>query len=257
MGCGLLLILLAYVWFMPWWSVGWSWMWPTEISGSTTWRGLVFGWLVMWLVQCVMVRSVAVSSVSWARSSWVAPMVAASILVLWSRVAFMQIVMTQASMSSVVQSWSGSALPASIFTVVPWTQSGMVTFVLFVMCHWGSGRRYSVWTVHDNMTILVAFIAPNVRAMLCDMSWFLTLETAILFIWHHINCREWDNCCHEMLYGIKLLHFRDDISKCLRSFFIDACCQTMGILNPFTKILMVAVSFVKLHLFATVLNLWM
>ena len=45
-----------------------------------------------------------------------------------------------------------------------------------------------MWTVHDNITIFITFIAPDLRAVSCDMSWFLTLETAILFVQYHINC---------------------------------------------------------------------
>ena len=103
--------------------------------------------------------------------------------------------------------------------VVPQTWSGIVTFVWFVMCCWRSRRRYSVWTVHDDMPIFIAFIAPNVRAMSFDISWFLTLETAILFVWHHNNCGGWGDHCHELLWGIKFLHFWDGVSKCLRSLF--------------------------------------
>ena len=41
------------MWFMPWRSVCWSWMRPTVISGSITWRALRLGWSAIWLVQCV------------------------------------------------------------------------------------------------------------------------------------------------------------------------------------------------------------
>ena len=75
------------------------------------------------------------------------------------------------------------ALPVSFFMVVPQTQSGMVAFVCFVMCHWNSRRKYSVWAVHDDVSILIAFIATNVRTMLSDVSWFLTLKTAMLLTW--------------------------------------------------------------------------
>ena len=182
---------------MPWRSVGWSWMWPTVIWGLITWRALMLQWLVMWPVQCVIVMSVAVSSVGWVRSSWAAPVVAASILVLWSRVTSMN----QAVMSSKVGLWSASALPVSVFMVVSRTQSGMVTFVQFVMCCLSSWGRYSVLTVHNDMSILITFIAPNVRAVSCDMSWFLTLKQQSS-VQHHITCGGWDDHYHELLCSI-------------------------------------------------------
>ena len=80
----------VWIWsarFMPWGSVGQLRMWPTAISGSIFWRAEMFWWLAMWPVWCVTARPVTVSSVGWARLSWTTPVVAASIPVLWSRVA--------------------------------------------------------------------------------------------------------------------------------------------------------------------------
>ena len=182
------------------------------------------GWSTMWPMWCVMVRSVAVSSVCWVRLSWAASVLAVSILVLWSRVASVWITMTWAKMSLVVGLWSGLVLSFSIFLVVLWAQSGMVTFVCLVMCHWCFGRRYFVWAVQDDMTTFAAFIAPNVRTVSCDVSWFLTLKAAILFIWHYADCWGWDDCHGELLSCIEFFPFWDGVCKCLRSFFIVECC---------------------------------
>ena len=188
--------------FMPWQFVGGAWTWPTTISGLITWRASMLGWSAMWSLRCVMVRSVAVYSLGWARLSWAASVVAVSIPVLRSRVPSMWNLMAQPAMSSKRWLWLGSPLPLSIFTVVPQTWFGMVAYVWFVVCHWSSWRWYSVWTFQDNVTIFFAFIAPNVRAMSCDISLLLTLETAILFIRHHINYQGWDDCCCELLWSI-------------------------------------------------------
>ena len=96
--------------------------------------------------------------------------------------------MAQAAMSSKMRLYSGMTLPVSVFMVVSQTQSGMVTPVRFVVSHWISQRRYLVWTVHDNVTIFVTLIVSNMRAILCRMSLFLTLETVIFFVWHYVNC---------------------------------------------------------------------
>ena len=92
-----------------------------------------------------------------------------------------------------------------------------------------------MWTVHDNVTILITLKASNIRAISCYMSLFLALETAILFIGHHVDCGRWNNHGCELLYSIKLLYFGDCISECLWSFLIDAGSQAMGILQSFDE----------------------
>ena len=92
-----------------------------------------------------------------------------------------------------------------------------------------------MWTIHDNVTILITLKASNVRAISCYISLFLALETAIFFIAHHVDCGRWNNHCCELLYSIKLLNFGDCISECLWSFLIDVGGQTMGILQPFDE----------------------
>ena len=147
------------VWFMPWRLVGWSLLWPTVISGSITQRAANV-WMIYNVTSavchgevcgCVLCRlSEIIMSCFFSGCVY---------LVLWSRVASMQITMTQAAMSLVVGLWSGLALPVSIFPVVPGAPSGMMTFLCLVICHWCSGRRYSVWAVHDNMTVFIAFVS--------------------------------------------------------------------------------------------------
>ena len=87
-----------------------------------------------------------------------------------------------------------------------------------------------MWTIHDNVTILITLKASNVRAISYYMSLFLALETVIFFIGHHVDCERVNNHGCELLYSIRLLNFRDCISECLWSFLIDAGSQTTGIL---------------------------
>ena len=204
----------------------------------------------------VMARSVVVFTVGWIRLSWTVPVVAASIPVLWSRVASVWIMITQAVMTSKIGLWSGLTSSVSILMVILWTWSGVVTFLWFVMCCWSSWRMYSVWAIHDNVTIFVTLIAPNVRAMSYHMSWFLTLETAIFVIQHHSNCGGWDEHCHKLLHGIQLLHFWDGIHECLRSLFVDVNHQTMGILPSFDKNPNSSSVICKVASPCLVLNLW-
>ena len=100
---------------------------------------------------------------------------------------------------------------------------------------WSSQRRYPVWTIHHNVTILITLEASNVRAISCYMSLLLALKTVILFIGHHVHCRWWNNHGGQLLYGIKLLNFGYCISEYLWSFLIDASGQTKGILQTFDE----------------------
>ena len=59
-----------------------------------------------------------------------------------------------------------------------------------------------MWTIHDNVAIPITFQTPNVRAISCYVSLFLALETMILIIGHHVDCRWWNNCAGQLLYSI-------------------------------------------------------
>ena len=173
----------------------------------------------------------------WSVSVMSCPCVAAFILVLWPWVAPAWIMMTWAVVPAKLRLWSGSASPVPVFTVVSWTWPCMATSRRFgfLMSCWGSWRRYPVWTIHDNVTIFVTLIASNMKAISCYMFLFLTLETVIFFVRHHVDCRRWKNCSCELLYSIKLLYFRDCISEHLWSLFIDVGGQTVGILQSFDE----------------------
>ena len=89
--------------------------------------------------------------------------------------------------------------------------------------------------IHDNMTILITFEASNVRVISCYVSLFLALETVILIVGHHVDCRQWNNHGSQLFYSIKLLNFRYCITECLWSLLIDASSQAMGILQTFDE----------------------
>ena len=100
---------------------------------------------------------------------------------------------------------------------------------------WSSQRRYHMWTIHDNVTILITFKTSNVRAISCYVCLFLALDTVILIIGHHTDCRQWNNHGGQLLYSIKLFNFGYCITECLWSYLIDVSCQTIGILQIFDK----------------------
>ena len=58
-----------------------------------------------------------------------------------------------------------------------------------------------MWTIHDNVTIFATLITSNMSAIICYMSLFLTLETAVFFMGHHVDCERLNNCGCELLYS--------------------------------------------------------
>ena len=208
-------------------NVTYCYLWIDNLKSFYIWTMCIVS---MW---CAVLRLMAMASIGGVQSSWAASVVVASIPVLWSRVASVGIMMTQVVMSVKVWLSSGLASPVSVFMVVSWTRSGMVIPVRFVVNHWSSQRRYLVWTIHGNVTIFVTLTTSNMRAISCYMSLCLTLETVIFFVWHYIVCGRCDNCSCELLCSIKLFHFWNGICEHLKSLFIDAHGQTMGILQSF------------------------
>ena len=92
-----------------------------------------------------------------------------------------------------------------------------------------------MWTIHGSVTIFITIKASNIRAILCYMSLFQTLETVIFFMGHHVDCGRWSNHGCELLYSIKLLNFGDYISECLLSLLINVGSQAMGIHQSFDE----------------------
>ena len=122
---------------------------------------------------------------------------------------------------------------------------GMVAFLQFrlvVLC-WGSQRRYPVWTIHYNVTILITFETPNVGAISCYMSLFLVLETVILIIWHHVDHRWWSNHGSQLFQLQILCHW-----VFCGPFTYMSVARLWAFFKPLMNILMVAASFVKLPL---------
>ena len=150
------------------------------------WWAVVCGGFVMWPVWCVMVGSVTVSSVCWTGPPWAASMAAEPVLLLWSGVASVQVMTAGTAVSTVPRLWSGLVSSFLVFPVVSRTWSGVTVSVCLVVWHWCSWRGYPVRAVHDK-SIFITFMISGVRAVSCNMSWFLALETLVFHIWHHVD----------------------------------------------------------------------
>ena len=175
----------VWVWHMQissWEFVGWTWMWSTMSSGVVSWRTSMCGWSVQWGWCGVLHgRTNGCNLYMWSMSIMLGtPEVAVIIPMSWTGATFVWVIMTWAAMSVKMRLWSGTTLPVPVFMVVSWTWSIGVAFVRsgLVMFCWGSWRRYPMWTIHDNVAILITFKTPNVGATSCYVSLFLTLETA-------------------------------------------------------------------------------
>ena len=85
---------------------------------------------------------------------------------------------------------------------------------------------------------------------------FRALVTMILFIGHHVDCRRWNNHGSELLCCIKLLTLEiASVSVVVLSHRYEYSDYGHSF-NPLMNILMVAASFIKLHLLASIMNWW-
>ena len=140
---------------------------------------------------------------------WVTSVMVVIVPMSWSKTVSIGIMMTWTvvSVKLCLGPWMASPIPVLIALSGNW--SGVVTFVQsgLVMLCWGSQKRNLTWAIHYNVTLLITFKTPNVRAIPCYVAMFLALETSVLIIWHHVDCRWWSDCGSQLLYSIKLFNF--------------------------------------------------
>ena len=217
--------------------VGWTWMSVAPISG-VVWKASVHGWSAVWSLWCVMVGSMAITPVCGIWALWATPVLVVIIHMSWSGAASIWIMTTWAVVSMEMWLWPGKPLPVPVLKAVSGAWPGMVTFVQFglVMLCRGSQRRNPMWTIHYNVTILITFETSNVGALSSYMSFFLTLKTLVLIIWHHVDHRWWSDGGGQLLYNIKLFNFGYCITEHLWSPLIYAGGQTVGILQTLDEI---------------------
>ena len=209
-------------------------MWVNLVSGVWWWWASVHGWSVVWSMWCVMAGSMAITLVCGTWALWATPGMAMIIPMSWHGMASIWTMMTWASVSVKMWFWPGTTSPAPVSMVVSGAWCGVVTSVqcgLLVLC-WGSQRRYPLWTIHYNVTILITFKTPNVGAISCYVSLFLALKTSILIVWQHVDCRWWSDGGSQLLYSIKLFDFGYCITEHLWSLLIYAGGQTGYSSNP-------------------------
>ena len=152
--------------------------------------------------------------------------------------------------------WSGSTVFVPVFMTVAWGGSLEVSMLRLwsaLMCR-HTWRWYPVGTIYYYVSIFITLKTSYIRVMTCYVTWFLTLETVILFMRHNIHCWGWYQCGCKLLYGLELLNFRYSICQSLWLLLVDWSGYAMGILSPLTNILMVTALFVKLHLLVSLLK---
>ena len=211
--------LFPEVWFIFCLSVWWAWAQFTVVLGVVTWWASVCRWSVIWLVWCVKMGSAAVASVCWVGLPWAASIVDVPIPLLWSQVASVQVMMAGAAISAIPRLWSGPVSPDSIFLAASRVWPGVAVFVHLVMLCWHAWRWYLVRAVHDYMSIFFAFMASDVRAVSCNVSWFLALKTSVILIWHHGDHWWWKDGCSKLMCCIQFIYLSNGILESLRIFF--------------------------------------
>ena len=129
--------------------------------------------------------------------------VAMSVLVQWLGVASLQVTMAETAMSAVSRMWSRAVPSFLVFLVVPWAWSCVTTSVCLVMYWWCSWGRYIVRAIHDDMSVFIAFLTSDMRVVSCNVSCFLTLETSVFIIGHHVDWWGWEDYHGKLLSCIQ------------------------------------------------------
>ena len=210
-----------------------------SISG-VVWCASVCGWSAVWSMWCVMAGLIAIIPVCGIWAPWATPVVVVIIPKLCSGMASICIMMTWAAVSVEMWLWPGMTLPVPVLIAVSGAWHGMVGFVWFwLMLCWGSWRRYPMWAIHYNVTILITFKTPNVGAISCYLfDTMLTIDGGVMVA---VSCTAFS-------------FFTLDIA--LLTFVVPSHNMQVARLWAFFKhlmnILIVTTSFVKLHLLASV-----
>ena len=124
--------------------------------------------------------------------------------VVWPRTCSEGIMVTLAVVPSMVWLWSRSTSSVPICRTVVWgwpvvmSMPGLWSMVM-CRCTWG---WYSVWTIHNYVSIFIALETAYIWTMMCYVAWFLALKTVILFMRHDIHCGGWYQCGWKLLCGM-------------------------------------------------------
>ena len=104
------------------------------------------------------------------------------------------------------------------------------------------------------MSVFFAFMASDMRAVSCDVSWFLALKTSTSSFDIMLTIEDGRmvavSCCAALSFSTSVMA---SFSVC-RSFSLIRAAKLCTFFSPFMKILMVAGSFVKLQHLASILN---
>ena len=244
----------SVVWIIFLQFVGWALTRSTAVPRALTWWAVVCGWSAVWPVRCVTVGSVTAALVCWMGSPWAASIVALPIPLLWFRVASVQVIRAGAAMSAIPGLWSAPAFPFSIFLAVSRAWSGVAVSVWLVMLCWCPWRWYFV---RASMSICL-YSSHSWHLMwgqchaLCPGSWHWKHWSFPLYIMLTVEDGRMVavSCCAALSFSVMA-----SFSVC-GSFSYILAARLCVFLSPFMKILIMAVSFVKLQHFASVLNWW-
>ena len=153
------------MWISSWGFVGWAWTWVTLVSGVVWWGASVCRWSVVGPMWCVMVELMAITPVCGTWTLWATPGV------MWLRLCHdMEQPLYESWTCAVVTVKCDCDLECLCLSLFSWQYLELdlawwhlCGFGLMVLC-WSSQRRYPVWTIHYNVSILITFKTPNVGA---------------------------------------------------------------------------------------------
>ena len=173
----------------------------------------------------------------WVGASWITSVMSSVVPMVWPRMASVGIMVTVAKVSLMIWLWSGSTGCVPVFVMVAWGWCIGISMlgVWSVAVCWCTWRWYPVWAIHYYMSVFITLKTLYIRAMMCYVTWLLTLETMSLFVRHNIHCWGWYQCGCKLLCGLELLNVRYSIWESLLSLFINSSSQSMSVLEALNK----------------------
>ena len=204
-----------------------------------------------------MVRTMHISTWVWA--SWTTPVMPSVVPVVWPGMVSVGIVVTFAVVSAMMGLWSRPTASVPVFVMVVWGWSIVVSIsrfwsVLTCRCTW---RWYPIWAIYYYVAILITLEASNTGTMsaIWPNSWHWKQQSSswdmTFTVEDGVNVAV--SCCVAWSFSTS------DIAsvRVCGPFSCICTAKVWAFLSSLTKILMVAVLFVKLHLLASLLKWWM
>ena len=149
-------------------SIGWLRAWSAVISWIGWWTSIRGGSSVWGVAVRAVCKSV------WMLSTWMTSVISPVVSVVWPRMCSEGFMVALALVSLVVWLWLKSTASVPICRTVAWGWAVVVSMlglwsIMMCSCTWG---WYSVWTIHNYVSIYLTLKTAYIWAMMWPDSWY-------------------------------------------------------------------------------------